>query len=690
MANPLTNPGADKGSKAKQAFAFLKRHKKGTAAGVGGGGIVAAIITFVVLLSGTQLIWMNQIMQDFNFGPHDRSAASRANRIKNEFSKIKSSNTDLGRNANNLIADSQLDRVSSIGEAKVVSHQRRDPFRRLLGSRSGGQIEWRLFRGLPRSSPEYQSPRNKMLGISESDILQGSTNVEEEVKSEDGETNTDETKKRPVNDEGVDSVREATERIKQEPHNSRRISQSAARSIKGGAIVIGLITTCLAQNYDALTPSEKERYEMLITTGGNFLTSGSQYQTQENVHSDEIVDITEAYTDTVEYENEEGKLVSESRSFTDSAAWKRATGQPTTGEEPDSELSFDRNFNLLSSTLLGIGGAINDNFLAEHPTRIFCKVIQTKTVGTALLVGDAVLSWLGGPISRAAFVAVEAGLRIAMPFLIEQLAFEQVIPEGPAMLLATNDMGLNLGQAEFARSQGAPPISNAEVTAMRASHQRSLAQEDQQRGVQWRYLSPENPRSALSKVAMNVLPTQLTIPGTVKKIASIPTSLFKNMFKPFSVQAENHIEEFNNYGIQQYGFTEGDVEIDVAENAQIVEKALSCAGNPDGTGCTEEMVENGQQMQEILEKCIETGKRYYELDDFCKTAEGQKRENWVSVGLWKYDESLIESLACLSHDQPCGSSVSPTLNPAPNNSANGNENSVEQPDTAPGGGVRVE
>ncbi|MEX0749012.1 MAG: hypothetical protein WD467_02055 [Candidatus Saccharimonadales bacterium] len=649
-----------------RALSFITRNKKSTAVGGGILGFIVSVVALIVMIiPPTQLMWMNNVFQDFNFGPHDRSVVGRANRINEHLRLRRSNDTQLGQKIENVSADdAQRARVAETSGDRVSRYNRRAPFRDMIGSRIRGGFNWRFFTGHSRSSPSYVNSRNKMLGINDSS-LRADARVEEINTTDEGETVRTEDTSRSNN------INQITEEIKANPSESRTIARRAARRVSSSAVVATVMVGCLSAAYDDLIPDDQELYETLLTTAANFMTAGSQLAHGEEVHGDEIADTLSAYEDTIESDREftaegEGAIVEGEgtvhRSFSNSAAWKRATNQPTTGNEEDADLAYDEmvNIGLLSSTFRYIGGAVN----TVPGTRAVCSFIGNPVVGFVATAGEGIAAFMSGGTTAAIKVALREGAFIAsLAFLFEQVSFESIIPDGPEMLMATTDMGMNLSQSEFARSQGAPPVSSGIANALRADHYKQLGMEDRARGIAWRYFSLDNPRSTLTNIAMTHNFSWSTLTRSMASLPNRLSSLITNAL--FTSTAAN--EEFHNYNIQQYAFTYSDLDVDPLENAAYVESALHCGGGIDilaSDNCTTDKTTEGELMLKIYDECIRTSRAYWQIKDsrLCTKPTSSERAAWVKVGVWNLDHSLVDSLECLSHDKPCTQNSSRSLN----------------------------
>lgn len=694
-----TNPV---GRAAGLALGLFARNKK---ASITGGGILSVIIGVFIFVSSilpaTQLIWMGAIFNDFNFGPHHRNVVNRSVRVKKRLGDVSQQDTRMGKQAEAIVSDdARVDKLDKTNKEMLGRTNQRHKFRSTIARKintarppNADRFRWRFFTGDSADSDGFRSPKKRFRG------------------TDDGRQRTN-----------IDGRYEDAANDTRNSNNPSRTARSHARGIaKGSLIGASLAVGCSSALISDAIPDKKERYEILMGRAGDFHTAGSQLGANENVHSDEVTDAMSAFQDT-EYIPESERLKNEEvdtggitaappeegestpeepvadkdslagsevdkaladaeekevhRSFSHSAAWKRATNQEVQGNEPDIEMSFPAENGFLASGVLSIGRTLG---MIPGFTSL-CGVVSNPYIGWTLTGVEGVVSLFSGPAAVGRFAAVEA-LITGLSFMITNMAFDAMVPEGPAELMGHIDAGGNMANSENSRDQGAPPVSNDQMNEQRQAHLEKLADEDLERGLVWRYLSPDNHRSVLASVAMST--GTLSTADLIKPFTNFSTvisSAFGRLFTPLS--ADGHDNEFDNYKIEQFAFSEDTLKnIDPAENDKKMDRieGYRCteneAGNyidSNGNPCNMGRWSNAVLMELITEDCMK--RPYYEHMDNdwtyereegpikhkidCRTAKNPDngrnyRPFWGQLGVWKLDQDIVDNIDCLTHNNPC-------------------------------------
>lgn len=558
---------------------FFSTNKRETAIGT---TILISIIGVVSMIASivapAQMVWMNTIAQGFNYDPYNRSTTARAFALKDVWNQDRDTRMSRKKQAAAANPD-QVDRISNTPPRDTSRLNRRFQHRFEIKSRidtvrqryAKPRFVWKVFEGKARSGWSRLTPRLRLQGVSTPDrnrvnvpLREGLNNNVEEIANES------------------------------DPERRRSLARSAARRA-GISTVQALSTTlCLGALVDDMIPEEDEMYELYLSYAANFNAAGSQLAAGQEVHGDEVSDAMSLYYDSIEVEDvdeevtvdtdeqtEDGETITETnvyeadpdgaqvmnRDFSQSAAFKRTTNRPVTGSEEDIDLAYGMDLGMLSGTvsaLKSVGGLAN-RFTGGNATTL-CAAAGVLSV--PLFIGEIILTVkTGGLIKAGVKVTFHAAMVAAMAHFFEMLSDGFVSPEGPVMQHAHADLGMNLSQSEMARNQGSVPVTSAEMNNMRTAHLQKQGEEDRQRGFVWRYLSPENPRSTLTTMAMT---QDFGVKNILNSIATIPQKLPSLISGALFTRADAN-EDFDNYKIQQFGLTEFQLGIDVVENDEYVE-----------------------------------------------------------------------------------------------------------------------
>lgn len=691
--------------RALSVLGFLGRHKKGT---ITGGSILSAIITMVMVINiffgpVFMLLGLGKMMDGFNFGPGDRSVAGQVRHIKRNWQTIRDGNTEMSRKAQDI---ENPDRARDVSGQKVARQQKRISFRKMIKSpKRAPKANWG---GTLKTADEP--------GQKASRRLYGTDSESKRTTDKDlGKNLTDDEMNKIADSENPRAASRAAAR--QFVGSSIIAGGLAAGCVASIAadempkedeiyeyLLVGMsdfqsTVSQLADGDDVDQDQVVDVVENLHYTEEVVQASGEEGHISEEEEAEiqaEVDDIDQEIRELMEEQgvddpedldpeglaereelirqNENVESGKQIRSHTKAAAYKRWTNQEVTGNEIDADITFPGMERRVrqgpTGYLLGVGEGINwitgmsDIYGTGVDASTVCRFITNPIVGITLTGVDVVLTIKacavtlgGGCAGRVALFTVTEALARGVSWAIMSLTFSSLAPEGPEELMGYIDMGTNMGESEYRRSQGAPPISNEQANAMRESHLAKLAEEDKEKGFAWRYFSPENHRSVFSNIAMNYHLNGFGLSDIIKPFTNFTatiTDAFGRLFSPLKAQNE---QNFNNYEIQQYGFTVGELRVDPLENAREVEEKLRCARGEEESGdnCTTAKTNEGEIMDELLEKCIDpdTSDPYYDMDEMCKDPSSEERDAWSKVGVWTLNSQIIDSMSCLSHDDLC-------------------------------------
>lgn len=652
---------------ALSALSFVRGHKKRF---LTGGGILGAVIGVVVtvstLLTGSQLIWMNNIFGDLHTKPYERNVVSRALMARRAINQpARHDQTKLGSKMQEINSDpSKRAKVQDTKPRKVAKVNRRMLHRSRIGnkintvrSQTGKpRHKWKIFEG-KKPDGSRASPRMKMKGVFKRGEIKKAGNR--------GRLNN-----------AMEQAREAS------PRERKSILRRTA--LRSGITITGAVSTavCLAAAYDDMLPDDKELYELFLTYGASFNTAGSQAAAGEDMHGEEYSDAMSVYYDEYDTEldapeseefevvdkNEEGEETREEKTvegdsqqeketirnnFAHSAAWKRATNQPVTGNEEDHGFTYGTGLGGLHSAFRSIGGGAN--FLTGGNASLVCKAASIASI--PVFAVEIVATFKTGGLVQAGGKLLTHGAMIGGTiYMMEQLSVGEVMPEGSVMQMASTDAGMNLTQSEYARSQGAPPVSHEEMAAVREANFEKIEEEDKERGFAWRYFSPDNHRSALAQVAL--ASNSFDAGSLLKPFTNFASTIGNAISRAFPKTSAQEDDVFDNYGIKQFHFTGSDA--DPLDNADYVENTLGC--DVESETCSGDSAD-ALRAEIILSKCMPLP--YYEMEDndwtFRDSRDGntvevdcrQRTSLYEKVGTWKLDNDIVDGYECLSHDDLC-------------------------------------
>ncbi len=683
---------------------FASKHKKGGLTGAITAITVVMFMTFIGGIASTQLIWMNNIMQGFHYGPYDRSVSNQANRTIRAYQRA-NDNTALGRKMTSATQDTvRSNRVQGTNINDVSRLNRRGFHRNSIGTKINNvrsrlgkpSFRWKVFDNKAAGREGWISPRLLLRGVSDQTGNRRVTGVRPDIDNTVNRMADSNTSQRKV------------------------IARGFARG--AGVTASTAVTTfiCLSAAYDDMLPDDEEMYEMFLSMASSFNAAGAQLAAGEDVHSDEIADAMDAYYETIEVGgshdedleyvdaaiNEDGDVnfshsdsrgdstedpVSRSHdAATDSAAWKRAVNIPLNNNETDIHMAYGDlgSFMAVNNVIRSVGGAAN--FISAGNTAIACGVASFLTIPLLALEIKATIG-TGGGAQLGARVLTHGVIGLAIANYLEGLASGGFMPELPSTTMGMTGVGHELAQSEVARSQGSVPISSDQANQRRAQHFEKLAQEDREKGFVWRYLSPDNPRSTLTNFAMTANPS---LKGTINYLASIPRRLPSLIARATSSPTYADMD-YDHYGINLYDMSDRQMSLDIIDNAEIVESWFSdidslelyyCESGvlneegqdtqeisesnlvgSDGLACNMDRWKKATTTQIIIDYCMSLP--YYEMENNrwrfssdsspvqqtvnCAEPSDEHLDVWERVGLYKLTHDLVDSINCLSHNSPC-------------------------------------
>lgn len=505
-----------------------------------------------------------------------------------------------------------------------------------------------------------------------------------------GESYEPDTRPRDSDSEVSDEQRQRVESELTEQRNEvnelvQDARQGRSISLRGtgiGLSVAGLVSMkCLAENIeDQVGGSERARYEGPMALSQQISTGAHQAKVGgETVSSEEYGQLMEVFHDPPTEENPTGEH------WDETANAKRAMGVQPTGDEPDLEDGYfvpDGGFSGFIRTAIAqplvslVGGTLEIG-------RDACEAVGNTGVQ---LAADSIELLASFGVGKALFIAGEWALE-------ETGALTAVLREGINWIagnincmqyassphLAANCLsaGMILNNTEHTRSNmGAPPLPDDQYDEVRDKAQDAQHDFLAQKGHFHKYLSPDNPYSMTSQVAV-ALPK--TLDGLVQKTATIPSYLVDSLGSIFisSVDAQwRQGDEYKTYGLEHFGFTEEEIQnTDPVENENRVLNYLNyyCWQDRDGNtyevydgegyeGCDTSRFTIALNMREYLYCSQLPYNEPADGGDYWRDSHCQERyrrqggnqwlseNNLVSIGMWMFDRYTIENMSQLTSD----------------------------------------
>lgn len=532
---------------------------------------------------------------------------------------------------------------------------------RLMNYRTGWNRKFFVGRGARNAA---QRLRSRVRGESEiSRARRGETEIDEERRAQADQELTEQRNK-------VNSVVE----------DARQ-----GRSINVRATGIGLSVTgfvmmkCLAENITEETEGRhRARYEAPMSLGQEMSTAADQAKVGGNtVSSQEYGELMEVYHDPATQE-------SEGKHWDETAAYKRAAGVRTTGNEPDLEDNYFTAGGGVGRVINLIISKLNDFFELGDT---ICSVAGNTGVQIGADVAEFVLSGFGA--GKAIFIGIEWGadllggteyaIRKTIQFLAGNLSCMQ-FTTSPHLAANCLSAGMVLNNTEHVRSNmGAPPLPESEHNDVRDKAKDAQHNFLAQKGFFYRYFSPDNSRSITTKTAI-ALPK--TLGETKRKAANIPSSILDSLSSIFVRPADAQSEqgsEYETYGLETFGFTNEEIQrIDPVENEKMVggylryycweekiDDEIVHYQTPGVQGCSHGRVKIASHMREYL-YCTQLpyNPSEEEDDNWRENDQCQKyRRNRgplssnmegepavVRTGMWLFDRYTAENLSQLTTD----------------------------------------
>jgi len=571
---------------AGRIVSFLRSRK-----GVTGSAIFSVIILVGIFIASiatpaTGFLAVANMLDDFSFGPGNRSTLRVANRVFRNIDTIRNAgnNTELQQRANRVPAD--IDTVRNINGEKVARVQRRFNFRSMVLQRSP-RANWRGVFGRATSGGDTASRR--MTRTSPDRQRAGPLRGVENVASESD----------------IDNARNSD--------NPRQAARNIGSNYVRNTGSVALLTTamgCVLSAVEDAVPDERELYEQILEYQADLYASKSQLADGETADPDQVADMWEFLIQTEEgvdvpddfdrdlseaerqqlqeIQNRFAELQADEdvddpeqiirdefgqdlaiggvqfetttivRSFANSAHYKYAARHEVTGGEPDFGITFSGIQDATNSGWSGVALTSGSIINSIPGAQVGCSAAGSP-VGSILIIGvDYFVSAKACLATLGAGCGVRAGARVAMGEVASrlimwgllQLMYDAIVPEGPEELMGFIGMGSNMAQSEHERNLGAPPMSNAETNQRREITYRDMGEGDRAQGFAWRYLSPQNHRSVVAQLALQ---THFLQPNA---LISPFTNILSTLTRPFYALTDRVVarEEFNNYEIRQFGF----------------------------------------------------------------------------------------------------------------------------------------
>jgi hypothetical protein len=529
-----------------------------------------------------------------------------------------------------------------------------------------------------------------------------------------GEKYNPEARPRDSDSDVSDETRQQVEgEVEEQQNKVNNIIEDARRGrtpkLKVRASDIGLSVTglvmmkCLAESIEEQTKGQKRaRYEAPMALAQETSTAAHQGKVGGNtVSGEEYGQFMEVFHDPAT-ESAEGRNIAfadganginpatadtEGRHIDETAAYKRAAGVQLTGNEPDLE----------------------DNYYDEEGgiSGFFRNTARKGLEGINAVgeLGDKVCGFLGNTgvqltadaVELFASLGVGKAIAIGGEWALEQLgAFQWAVKEfvnfvagnincmefGSSAHLAANCLAASMvmNNTEHVRSNmGAPPLSSDKYEKVRDKAQDAQHDFLARKGSFHKYLSPDNPYSLTSKVAVA---TPKTFQGLARQTANIPSAIIDSLGSIFfqSVGAQwKEGDDYKTYGLEHFGFTDAEVQnVDPVANEKHVLDQLNyyCWKNPppdnqewqlyDGNaykGCQKSKFTTAVNMREYLwcsqlpynEPGSGGTKGWSDTrcpDRFVRDSAQSwlSTSNLIAISMWMFDRYTVENMSQLVSD----------------------------------------
>jgi hypothetical protein len=472
-------------------------------------------------------------------------------------------------------------------------------------------------------------------------------------------------------------------------------SNLKVRASEIGLSVTGLLMMkCVAESIEEQTKGqERARQEAPMVLAQEVSTAAHQAKVGGNTVSGG------AYGEIMEVFHDRATADTEGEHMDQTANYKRAAGVQLTGNEPDLEDNY-------FVTKGGFLGTIRDTarealakfnvvelgdkvcgFLGNTGTQLTAdsiELIASLGVGKAIAIGS---EWALDQVG--AFTALVDKI---VDFLVDKI---NCMEFGFSAHLATNCLaaGMVMNNTEHVRSNmGAPPLSSDKYEKVRDKAQDAQHDFLARKGSFHKYLSPDNPYSLTSKVAV-AMPK--TFHGLARQTANIPSSILDSLGSIFfqSVGAQwKKGDDYKTFGLEHFGFTDAEVQnVDPVANEKKVLDHLNhyCWKNPvnkklyevyDGKaydGCQKSKWSTAVNMREYLwcsqlpyNEPSSGGKKGWSdthCPDVFRRDGDRPRPPWltegelIAISMWMFDRYTVENMSQLVSDNKLDDTITFTL-----------------------------
>lgn len=374
-------------------------------------------------------------------------------------------------------------------------------------------------------------------------------------------------------------------------------------SIVVGSVILGCIAYTVNNNELA---ADFSRYTAALRNAGTFMLATNEIQRGGDIEIGEVGQLFKEFnnfesttvtaTDLETTTDEQGRTVyvdpdsssdieieydNNTGSFTEAAAWQRATGSEVTGPELNQEFRVIQTQSPLDLVdgIMGILSSVGGLVSTIPGMGTFCDALFSPIGFIVGILFDAVEA-----LGAVAACATGAGCAALGKFAVIELfwevgsrmissamtAFIGFLTDNPVQSLAILDQSLNLTASEESRS--AMPIDSQEYNARLAVYKREQAQilpfKD-------RYFALDNPRSVTAKIA--IAKSNLVRMNPTDFLASLfglPGNSVLAAITSQNVYAQTDLE-FDNYGFQKYSYDNGSFDEDPFELAEEINDLIA-------------------------------------------------------------------------------------------------------------------
>ncbi len=304
--------------------------------------------------------------------------------------------------------------------------------------------------------------------------------------------------------------------------DSRVAIEDGLSFFKSGAAVKTLTVTgilsllCSAQDLavNAVEEGKVKKTAALVRHGNVILTTASQMKEGKltGEQFNEFMKVFDGVNAITVDENGKASTSAkthpeDTKNFDQSAAWKRAAGEPVDSSNPDLSAAANPN----KGAFQAVVGKIESILDATGGSKI-CAVLTSK-LGILVQIAGAVaqiganLSTFGGAqvATAAGGVAVVAILyKEVLPHVFASLANVAVTgSENPVQFLNNTDAGLVLSSSDYSRRLGGRQQSNTEVQQANAEVKANEIADAKSKGFFYQSFAIANPNSITSKIVMS-------------------------------------------------------------------------------------------------------------------------------------------------------------------------------------------